>query len=64
MGEYLRRFRVREACKRLGGRELTLAEIALQVGFADQSHFTRVFKRLTGLTPGEYRQTRRDEGLA
>jgi AraC-like DNA-binding protein len=33
-----------------------LAQIALQAGFADQSHFTRKFKTLVGTTPGHYRQ--------
>lgn len=32
-----------------------LSEIAVEVGFADQSHFSRTFLRLTGLTPGEFR---------
>jgi AraC family transcriptional regulator len=32
-----------------------LAEIAQQVGFADQSHLTSIFRRETGLTPGRYR---------
>jgi hypothetical protein len=33
-------------------------EAALAAGFYDQSHFTRLFKRLTGTSPGRYRQTR------
>jgi len=33
-----------------------LAQVALQAGFADQSHFTRKFKTLVGTTPGHYRQ--------
>jgi AraC-like DNA-binding protein len=32
----------------------TIAEAAMQAGFADQSHFTRHFKRLTGMTPRQY----------
>ena len=32
-----------------------LAEVALEVGFADQSHFTRHFKRLVGVTPRQFR---------
>lgn len=32
-----------------------LAETAIECGFFDQSHFTRVFKRHTGVTPGQYR---------
>ena len=31
------------------------AEAALQAGFADQSHFNRFFKTLSGLTPSQYR---------
>jgi len=35
--------------------KLSLADIAIDAGFADQSHLTRNFKRFTGRTPGEYR---------
>ncbi|MEN5300926.1 AraC family transcriptional regulator [Pseudomonas sp. TWI628] len=34
---------------------LALAEVAYQLGFADQSHFQRVFKAHVGVTPGQYR---------
>ena len=33
----------------------TLAAIATTAGFADQSHFTRAFRRQFGCTPGDYR---------
>ncbi|BBH46204.1 AraC family transcriptional regulator [Pseudomonas sp. KU43P] len=33
-----------------------LAEVAYRLGFADQSHFQRVFKAHVGVTPGQYRQ--------
>lgn len=33
----------------------TVSEIALAVGYADVAHFSRIFKKLTGKTPGEYR---------
>ena len=36
--------------------ESDLATVALSAGFADQSHFTRVFKNITGMTPGAFRQ--------
>lgn len=36
-------------------RGVSVTEVAHQVGFADQAHFTRHFKRLTGVTPGRYR---------
>jgi AraC family transcriptional regulator len=54
-GEYVRRLRVEFACRRLVTRT-PLAEIALDAGFADQSHFCRVFKAVTGLTPTAYRR--------
>src|SRR5262249_29200559 len=36
-------------------RDLSLAEIAACAGFSDQSHFSRHFKRLIGVTPGRFR---------
>jgi AraC family transcriptional regulator len=38
---------------------LPLAEIALDCGFSEQSHFTRTFTRLVGTSPGEWRRQRR-----
>jgi AraC family transcriptional regulator len=55
VGEYLRRRRFDRARSRLAEREVPLAEIAVAAGFADQSHFSRTFKRLTGMTPMQYR---------
>jgi AraC family transcriptional regulator len=55
LGEYLRRLRVEQACRLLRGKT-PLAEIALATGFADQSHFSAVFKRHTGMTPAAYRK--------
>ncbi|HWA01608.1 MAG TPA: AraC family transcriptional regulator [Caulobacterales bacterium] len=34
---------------------LGVLEVALAVGFADQSHFSKVFRRATGMAPGAYR---------
>jgi AraC family transcriptional regulator len=36
-------------------RELSLAEAADRAGFADQSHFCLHFKRIVGVTPGQFR---------
>ena len=36
----------------------TLGEIALDCGFADQAHFTKIFRRLCGESPGKWRRTR------
>jgi AraC family transcriptional regulator len=59
VGEFVRRRRVEFACQQLRSSRLTLAEVALVAGFSDQSHFSRTFKRLTGLTPRLYRETAR-----
>ncbi len=53
---YLRRLRLQIASRRLVATRETLAGIAAGCGFADQSHFTREFRRLTGMTPGRYRE--------
>ena len=48
--------RVREAERLLLMRSMSVAEVALTLGFASQSHFTDVFRRLTGTTPKRYQQ--------
>lgn len=55
-GEYLRRERIRAACERLAEPHLSLAAIAAELGFSDQSHFTRVFRKQVGITPGAWRR--------
>lgn len=55
IGEYLRRLRVEYACRAISESELPLVDIALAAGFSHQSHFNRIFKQHTGLTPGQYR---------
>ena len=43
--------------------DASLASIALDLGFSSQSHFTRIFSGLTGITPAKYqKQTRRIVG--
>jgi AraC family transcriptional regulator len=55
MGEYVRQLRVERACRQLNSSAQPLAAIAAEAGFSDQSHFSRTFKRLIGMTPAEYR---------
>lgn len=55
VGEYVRQLRLDFACTHLARGRLSLAAIAQAAGFTDQSHFTRVFRRKMGLTPGAYR---------
>lgn len=56
MGEYLRRLRVAYVMNQIDTGNRPLARVALDAGFADQSHCTRTFKRIVGLTPGEWRK--------
>lgn len=55
VGEYLRKVRIEYACRELMGSNAAVTNIAFAAGFADQSHFSRTFKRLCGTTPGRYR---------
>ncbi|CAD5106281.1 helix-turn-helix transcriptional regulator [Zestomonas carbonaria] len=52
---YLLQRRVAEAKRRLLAGE-ALADLALELGFYDQAHFSATFKRFTGVTPGHYRR--------
>lgn len=53
--EHLCRVRVEESKRLLLNSKYSLKEIAVAVGFTDQSYFTKVFKHLTGLSPGKLR---------
>jgi AraC family transcriptional regulator len=55
---YVARRRVERACTALVNPELSLAQLAHDLGFADQSHLCRSFRRVTGLTPGAWRRRR------
>jgi AraC family transcriptional regulator len=59
VGEYGRRLRLAWAAAELARTDTPLAEIAASAGFADQSHFTRVFRRQVGTTPARYREQAR-----
>jgi transcriptional regulator GlxA family with amidase domain len=54
--KYLRKLRLMLASRALVYSGATLAEIATGCGFADQSHFTRAFRRHFGRTPRQYRE--------
>lgn len=55
VGEYVRRLRVAWAADKLTTTCLPLVSIAQMAGFADQSHFTRVFTHRMGVSPARYR---------
>lgn len=55
VGHYIRQRRVEFGAHRLTTSQDPLSEIALDAGFADQSHFTNTFRRLVGMSPGVFR---------
>jgi len=57
--QYIIRCRIRRAMKLLARAELSLADIALEVGCACQSHLTTLFRKHLGITPGAFRQSAR-----
>ena len=56
--EYLSATRVSHAMNLLATSELSVTEIAFSCGFGSFSNFERVFSRIVGMTPGEYRKTK------
>lgn len=56
VGAYARRLKVQRVFEQLAEGERSLAEIAFDAGFTDQSHLTRVFGRVAGRPPGALRR--------
>jgi AraC family transcriptional regulator len=56
LGEYQRKLKIEKSIALIKDPDLSLSEVAFQCGFADQSHFIRNFKTLTGFLPKEYRK--------
>ena len=54
---YRRRARIRRAIELLTSTRMPLAEIALESGFTDQSHLSRIFRAELGVTPSSFRAT-------
>lgn len=53
---YLTRLRINESKKLLWNSHIPISEIAERCGFGGQQYFSRVFKKETGMTPGQYRK--------
>jgi AraC family transcriptional regulator len=62
VGEYGRRLRLEWAAAEIARGDTPLAMIATQAGFADQSHFTRLFRQHVGTTPAQYREETQPAG--
>jgi AraC-like DNA-binding protein len=54
--DLLNRMRIDTAAEQLTQNEISLAQVALKVGFSDQSYFTKVFKKMRGVTPLSFRK--------
>ncbi|KPV60604.1 hypothetical protein QJ48_04640 [Paenibacillus sp. A3] len=52
--QYLIHLRIERSEQLIRCGNMSMKEIAAQVGFSDQAHFTKLFKRVTGLTPVKY----------
>lgn len=55
--EYIQKIRIEKSCDLLVGTNLTIREIAHQTGYEDIKFFNRVFRKMVGMTPSEYRKT-------
>lgn len=53
--EYLNRMRIEESKCLLSATDFPIVDIAMAMGYSDQSYFSKTFKRYTGISPREYR---------
>ena len=52
---YLTNFRMEQAKRLLREKHASVKDVSLQVGYSDSNYFAKVFKRVTGMIPSEYR---------
>ncbi|MUT68246.1 response regulator [Paenibacillus sp. NEAU-GSW1] len=57
LSEYIEETRIRKAKELLGMEEIKVAEVGARIGYESPQSFTRLFKKLTGITPQEYRMS-------
>ncbi|MRX48439.1 chromate resistance protein ChrB domain-containing protein [Pedobacter puniceum] len=55
-GDYIRKLRIEKAISLIESTDYKLSEIAFLTGFSDQSHFTRIFKKIYDLSPAQYKK--------
>jgi AraC-like DNA-binding protein len=55
-GDYIQKQRIERSKELMSNAAYSLTEIAYLTGFSDQSHFTRMFKKITGQNPSEFRK--------
>ena len=59
--EYLLSYRLQKAAEMIGSTKLQLKEVAVNVGYVDYPQFMKLFKRVYGLSPQDYRREKRNE---
>lgn len=60
---YLNKVRIEESKKLLTNAKVNISDISGMVGYEDQSYFSKVFKKITGVSPLKYRQSRGNSNL-
>jgi AraC family transcriptional regulator len=55
IGDYVRKIKTGRSLTDLSKKSIAIEDIAVKYGFVDNAHFTRVFKKHTGITPSQYR---------
>ncbi|SEO90635.1 response regulator [Paenibacillus sp. OV219] len=56
LSDYIGRIRIAKAQRLLENPNMRVVQIAQMVGYQDEKYFSKVFKKLTGMTPNEYRK--------
>ncbi|MCU6712255.1 response regulator [Paenibacillus sp. J5C_2022] len=60
--DYITQYRIKQAKRLLEDRKLKLYEVAARVGYQDANYFAKVFRKVTGVVPSQYRDARQDGG--
>lgn len=61
IGDYLNKLRVEKTLELLEESNMSVSDVAAKAGFYSKSYFYTIFKRITGITPSEYRQNLKKE---
>jgi AraC-like DNA-binding protein len=62
--DYLLNFRVRQSLSLLSNDAMSITDVAVASGFSGASYYGEIFKRITGISPGEYRRKLRTGGTS
>ncbi|RJE83966.1 response regulator [Paenibacillus sp. 1011MAR3C5] len=62
INDYITQYRIEQAKRLLRDRKLKLYEVSHMVGYQDPNYFSKVFRKLAGVIPSQYRESQREEG--